>query len=110
VVVTHVDGQRFQGYQIHLGRTVATGRDRQRGTYAFVVPRFIAGNSFTGNNDGWLSADGWCAGCYLHGLFENDSFRQGVLAALMERRSMQFVELERVSFNRQLEYDKLARL
>ena len=102
-LLAHMNGQRFQAYQIHLGRTVATGRDSQRGTYAFEM-------SITDNTDGWLSVDGWCAGCYLHGLFENDNFRQGVLAALMERRSIQFVELERVSFNRQLEYDKLARL
>ncbi len=87
----NMHGQPFQAYQIHLGRTVTTGRNGQAGTYAFET-------SPTGK-DGWLSADGWCAGCYLHGLFEND-----------RRRSAQLVVPEGVSFNRQVEYDKLAGL
>ena len=95
-------GQPFQAYQIHIGRTVTTGRHGQAGTYAFAT-------SPTGK-DGWLSADGWCAGCYLHGLFENDTFRQSMVAALAGRRSAQFVLPEEVSFNRQVAYDKLASL
>jgi len=98
----NMSGQRFQAYQIHLGRTVTTGRNGRAGTYAFRVSPT--------DKDGWLSADGWCAGCYLHGLFENDTFRQSMIAALAGRRSAQFVLPEQVSFNRQLEYDKLADL
>ncbi len=98
----NMSGQRFQTYQIHLGRTVTTGRNGRAGTYAF--------QTSTVERDGWLSADGWCAGCYLHGLFENDTFRQSMIAALAGRRSAQFVLPEQVSFNRQLEYDKLADL
>ncbi len=98
----NMQGQPFQAYQIHVGRTVTTGRNGQAGTYAFET-------SPTGK-DGWLSADGWCAGCYLHGLFENDTFRQSMVAALAGRRSAQLVVPEGVSFNRQVEYDKLAGL
>jgi adenosylcobyric acid synthase len=93
-------GRRFQAYQIHVGRTVTTGRNGQAGTYAFETPPM--------GKDGWLSADGWCAGCYLHGLFENDTFRQSMIAALAGRRSAQPVVPEGVNFNRQAEYDKLA--
>ncbi len=103
-----LNGQRFQTYQIHLGRTVGTrfiastaaGRNEQAGTRAF--------ETYTTGKDGWLDADGWCAGCYLHGLFENDNFRHSIVAALVGRRSSQFVKLEKASFNRQVEYDKLA--
>jgi adenosylcobyric acid synthase len=91
-------GQHFQAYQIHMGRTVITGRNGHAGTYAFEM-------SPTGK-DGRLSDDGWCAGCYLHGLFENDTFRQSMVAALAGRRSAQFVLPEEVSFNRQVAYDK----
>jgi adenosylcobyric acid synthase len=98
----HMHGQRFQAYQIHVGRTVTTGRNGRGGTCAFETPP-------TGK-DGWLSADGWCAGCYLHVLFENDNFRQSMVAALAGRRSAQLVVPEGVSFNRQVEYDKLAGL
>ena len=98
----NMNGQRFQTYQIHLGSTVTRRRNVQDGTYAFQV--------YPTGKDGWLSADGWCAGCYLHGLFENDNFRQSIIAALAERRSIQLVLPEKVSFNRQVEYDKLASL
>jgi adenosylcobyric acid synthase len=98
----NMSGQRFQAYQIHLGRTVTTGRNSQAGTCAF--------QTSTMDQDGWLSADGWCAGCYLHGLFENDNFRQSLVAALARQRSIQLTVPERVSLNRQVEYDKLASL
>ena len=98
----HMHGQHFQVYQIHVGRTVTTGRDGQSGTCAFATSPT--------DKDGWLSAGGWCAGCYFHGLFENDHFRQSIVAALAGRRSTQFVMPERVGFNRQVEYDKLADL
>src|SRR5712691_6907120 len=96
----NMHGLPFQAYHIHVGCTSITVRNDQAGTCAFQT-------SPTGK-DGWLSADGWCAGCYLHGLFENDTFRQSMVAALAGRRSAQLVVPEGVSFNRQVEYDKLA--
>lgn len=92
--------ENFQAYQIHLGRTVATRRDDPAGRSAFRIS--------TGGIDGWLSADGWCAGCYLHGLFENTTFRQGVIDALARRHSIEQVSSQSAGFNRQDEYDKLA--
>src|SRR5207302_3367094 len=88
----NMSGQHIQAYQIHVGRTVTRGRNGQGGTCAF--------QTSATDKDGWLSADGWCAGCYLHGLFENDSFRRSILAALARRRSAQLVMPEQVSFNR----------
>jgi adenosylcobyric acid synthase len=100
----HLREHSFQTYQIHLGRTgAATGKNDRAGTWAFQTEASGA--------DGWLSADGWCAGCYLHGLFENENFRQGMLAALAERRSSTLpIMMEMTGFNRQAEYDKLAAL
>ena len=96
----HLSNQNFQAYQIHLGRTTATTRDDQAGRNAF--------KTSTSGADGWLSRDGWCAGCYLHGLFENDAFRKGIVDVIARRRSMQSVSSERPSFDRQNEYEKLA--
>lgn len=94
----HVPQQPLQTYQIHVGRTIiATGLETD--TSAFIVD---------GTDDGWLSADGWCAGAYLHGLFENDGFRHGLLQALFERRFAQPLESEPISFSRHEEYEKLA--
>jgi adenosylcobyric acid synthase len=96
-----VQGQPLQAYQIHLGRTTTTvSNDALTNTHVFATD--------TNDLDGWLDATGWCAGCYLHGLFENDSFRQSVIATLLARRSAQPETLTPIPFNRQLEYDKLA--
>ncbi len=95
----HLHEEYFSCYQIHVGRTImAAGQDA--GTPAFVVD--------AADNDGWLSANGWCAGGYLHGLFENDNVRHAMLRALSEHRSAHISLSELVSFNRQTEYDKLA--
>lgn len=96
-------GQHLQAYQIHLGRTTSvTSSDTLMGTQAF--------STDTNGLDGWLSATGWCTGCYLHGLFENDNFRQSVIAALLARRSAQPATVAPIVFNRHLEYDKLAQI
>ncbi len=93
-----LNGETLRTYQLHVGRTAALLA--QDGTPAFEIQ--------DRDNDGWLSPDGWCAGCYLHGLFENDTFRQRVLTTLIERRSTHSIKAESISFDRQIEYDKLA--
>ena len=60
-------GHPVQGYEIHLGRT--TGPDCQR-----------AWLTLPSGPDGAARADGRVMGCYLHGLFAADSFRQSYLA------------------------------
>ena len=99
---THLHGHLFHTYQIHVGRTMSIEEKDHQGTYAFTTD--------TSGDDGWLSSDGWCAGCYLHGLFENETFREGLIASLASRRSAPLAISERVPFNRQSEYDKLADL
>jgi adenosylcobyric acid synthase len=96
----HLGVQNFQAYQIHIGRTVASGSADQGDGSAFQIA--------TGGEDGTLNADGWCAGYYLHGLFENEAFRRGIIAALAERRSLELVSSDRSGFDRQGEYEKLA--
>ena len=93
------DEQDLRAYQIHLGRTNALS---MKTSFPLLE---IHGVDET---DGGLSEDGWCAGCYMHGLFENDAFRHGILRTLAERRSMR---LEKVApFDWLAEYDKLADL
>ncbi|MCC4240076.1 cobyric acid synthase [Thalassospira povalilytica] len=59
------------GYEIHMGRT--DGPDRARGWLA------LAGIA---EPDGAISTNGRVMGCYLHGLFGSDAFRQNLLASL----------------------------
>lgn len=58
----------LSGYEIHLG--ITEGADCAR-------PPVRIGN----RADGALSADGRIMGTYLHGLFGNDGYRRGLLAA-----------------------------
>ncbi len=100
---THLPGHLFHTYQIHVGRTMPIHEEKDyQGSHAFTTD--------TSGDDGWLSSDGWCAGCHLHGLFENDTFREGLIASLASRRSVPLVISDQVPFNRQREYDKLADL
>lgn len=62
-------GQRFQGYEIHIGRT--EGPDRAR-PFAQVA----------GRDEGAVSADGRISGSYLHGMFRDDGFRRAWLQGL----------------------------
>jgi adenosylcobyric acid synthase len=101
---SHLQGQSFQAYQIHLGYTQSldVASDEQIAVFAIENTSVL---------DGSLSNDGWCAGCYLHGLFENDNFRHGILSALAERRSLSFHAYSYShTFNRQNEYEKLAQV
>ena len=60
---------RITGYEIHLGRT--HGPDDTQPVLRLE----------DGRHDGATSPDGKVAGCYVHGLFGSDTFRQEYLAA-----------------------------
>ncbi len=62
-------GAPVRGYEMHLGVTTGPGLAR---------PML----DLNGRSDGAISTDGRVAGCYLHGLFASDSFRQAFLARL----------------------------
>ena len=65
-----VHDDRFEGYEIHVGRT--DGPDTARPLLVFD----------DGRPDGAISADGRARGCYVHGLFGNDAQRRAWLAWL----------------------------
>ncbi|HTK35943.1 MAG TPA: cobyric acid synthase [Caulobacteraceae bacterium] len=63
-------GARFEGYEIHAGRTEGPGLRR---------PLLAFDNGAT---DGAISADGRVSGCYVHGLFDSGGARAALLGAL----------------------------
>jgi adenosylcobyric acid synthase len=63
-------GAPFEGYEMHMG--VSRGAGLQH-------PFLHFGD---GRPDGAIGADGRVAGCYVHGLFASDAFRQAWLAAV----------------------------
>ena len=74
VGATHLgSGTQISGYEIHIGRT--TGADTAR-----PVMRILSGGAE--RDDGAISPCGRIWGCYLHGMFSDDSFRHHILAGL----------------------------
>lgn len=67
-------GANLQGYEIHVGRT-----DYANGWLTFQTQ---AMGEMASRLDGAISKDGRVWGCYLHGLFANDAFRQAWLNSL----------------------------
>ncbi|MBI5840652.1 MAG: cobyric acid synthase [Chloroflexi bacterium] len=66
-------GEMIEGYEIHMGETPSPSswlEIVQRNGGQVRVP------------DGCVSSNGKIRGCYLHGLFNNDSFRRAWLASL----------------------------
>jgi adenosylcobyric acid synthase len=68
--------ESVEAYEIHMGETEALGP----GSPAFAV--FERHGQKVEAVDGWVSPDGRVFGTYLHGLFENDGFRQAFLNLL----------------------------
>jgi adenosylcobyric acid synthase len=64
------NGARFEGYEMHIGRT--TGPDCARPMLRYA----------DGREDGAISADGRIMGAYVHGLFSDDKQRAAWLASL----------------------------
>ena len=66
-------GETVRGYEMHVGET--DGADLARPMLRLE----------DGSSDGAVSADGRVMGCYLHGLFAADGFRQSFLGRLKAR-------------------------
>jgi adenosylcobyric acid synthase len=98
----YLSGHLFHTYQIHVGQTMPIEGKDHAGSHAFTTD--------THGDEGWLSSDGWCAGCHLHGLFENDALREGLIISLTSRHPISPVISDAAPFDRQREYDKLADL
>lgn len=70
------DDLPLSGYEIHMGRSERA----ERTAPALQITDLASGTD--GYDDGCVSADGRVWGCYLHGLFANESFRRAWLRTL----------------------------
>lgn len=68
-ILDKIRGQEVSGYEIHMGVT------RPEGDAAF-------------GDDGAVAGDGLVIGTYLHGIFENENFRNAFLDYLYSRRNL----------------------
>lgn len=103
-IYAQVPSMALQAYQIHVGQTDVVTEPLPQGAAPF--------NIDSAGDDGWMHHDGWIAGSYLHGLFENDHFRHGVISALLARKGQgQTIHPDDLAlFSRQRSYDALAQI
>jgi adenosylcobyric acid synthase len=89
------------GYEIHMGKTWLVGDG------APLVQLTSRGEQVADDLDGLASPDGWIAGTYLHGMFDNDGLRHALLDNLAERKGAT-PTASRARFDRSADYDRLA--
>ncbi len=71
-----ITDNRLSGYEIHIGQTIYLTEDMH-----FAVLSTRSESSSGLSNDGCIGADSRIVGTYLHGLFDNDSFRHQFIRA-----------------------------
>lgn len=89
------------GYEIHMGQTALL---EHGAPFMRVIAR---GERTTDDVDGAVAANGWIAGTYFHGLFDNDALRHTLLANLAARKN-QVRSTTVTRFDRAAMYDRLA--
>jgi adenosylcobyric acid synthase len=88
-----------KGYEMHVGRTTGP---------ALARPLLRLANGVGARPEGALSADGRVAGCYMHGLFASDCFRQAFLAGIKTRAGSDFAYEQEVEATLDALADHLA--
>jgi len=82
--LARLPGLEVSGYEIHMGRTEATGSTADPSAASGTAWLEITERSARPVHalDGAISTDGRVWGCYLHGLFENTTLRRAWLRSL----------------------------
>ncbi|WP_069649959.1 cobyric acid synthase [Caloranaerobacter ferrireducens] len=90
---------KIEGYEIHMGETELIGDSKP----------FIKLDE--GRYDGAISADGKVFGTYLHGIFENDNFREKLVNWLKQKKGIEVSNCN-MSYKeiKEKEYAKLAEI
>jgi adenosylcobyric acid synthase len=97
----------LKGYEIHMGRT-----ELQDEKYMFEIIQ--REEKQTSTPDGFMSADGRVWGTYIHGIFDNDSFRHEFIKHVKEAKDVSVSSDAHAPFSfqkfRETQYDALAEL
>ena len=91
------------GYEIHMGETVLLN---EAAPFLKIIER---SDKKVSMDDGAVSNDGNIIGTYLHGIFDNDEFRLGLINHLRESKGLTPMLAEELSsVDKEVQYDKLA--
>src|SRR3972149_9434117 len=72
------------GYEIHMGETTYKGHNSVR-PFARITER---AGEIVNVLDGYVSASGNVIGTYIHGIFDNDNFRSGLIDYLRLKKGL----------------------
>jgi len=106
VEAVHLEsGLPVRGYEIHMGET-------ERSPIVRPAIRIARRNSSQNLqlDDGAVSADGNTWGTYLHGIFDDDTFRRRFIDSIRIRKSLPPLGTLMTRYDVDAEYDKLAAL
>jgi len=97
----------LRGYEIHMGKT-----ELQDEKYMFEIIQ--REEKQTSTPDGFISADGRVWGTYIHGIFDNDGFRQDFIRQVKLTKGISVPSEAHASFSfqefKETQYDRLAEL
>ncbi len=93
----------INGYEIHMGETVLLNG---AAPFLKIIER---SDEEVCMDDGAVSDDGNVIGSYLHGIFDNDEFRLGLINRLRKNKGLSPMLAEELSsVDKEKQYDKLA--
>lgn len=92
-----LSGKKVSGYEIHMGKS-----EFLQEAHALI--------ELSEGEDGCLKGN--VMGTYLHGIFEEDGFRNAFVSLLCERKGISYGRLQDISFYeyKEKQYDKLAQI
>jgi adenosylcobyric acid synthase len=93
-------GCEIAGYEIHMGKSTVINNKS-----AFHVYQSLQGEQ--GYDDGAINRKGNVVGTYIHGIFNNDDFRNGFLRSLRRYHRLAECNYEDI-MNKEESYDRLA--
>ena len=93
-VLSGLEGMKYSGYEIHMGRTLETGRSNAR--------------ELTDKGSGICLGNIY--GTYIHGIFDEEGIAAAVLKGLADKKGIALDATEAVSFKdfKEQQYDALA--
>jgi len=94
---------KITGYEIHMGETVLLNG---AAPFLKIIER---SDKEVSMDDGAVSSDGNVIGSYLHGIFDNDEFRLGLINHLRKNKGISPISPEELgTVDKERQYDKLA--
>lgn len=118
-----LSNKKVSGYEIHMGRTVLSGTyDENEPVQSNAYENFCENEGNAAENSEKCrqfatlqdKTDGFCRGnvigTYLHGIFDEDDFREAFVRLLCDRAGIDYEHTERISYEeyRERQYNNLA--